>query len=157
MKVSLSYDHWSLRKWRIKSEKFMDFLRQKSFFFLRKKYFDVPHAIGVLGCTFVEPNTPGFSQRGRLLGAVAQWQLRLCFFFSRPFHENFKFLKNCPYDFHEILHSHSTPKGAPACAKASKSYGLDVRNIAKISPKVAKKQPFFDFFRFSQKLSIRFE
>ena len=78
-------------------------------------------------------------------------------FFSRPFHENFKFLKNCPYDFHEILHSHSTPKGAPACAKASKSYGWDVRNIAKISPKMAKKQPFFDFFRFSQKLSIQFE
>ena len=68
------------------------------------------------------------------------------FFFSRPFHESFKFLKNCPYDFHEILHSHSTPKGAPACAKASKSYGWDVRNIAKISPKMAKKQPFFDFF-----------
>ena len=83
--------------------------------------------------------------------------MQSCFFFSRPFHENFKFLKNCPYDFHEILHSHSTPKGAPACAKASKSYGWDVRNIAKISPKMAKKQPFFDFFRFSQKLSIRFE
>ena len=81
----------------------------------------------------------------------------MLFFFSRPFHENFKFLKNCPYDFHEILHSHSTPKGAPACAKASKSYGLDLRNIAKISPKMPKKQPFFDFFRFSQKLSIRFE
>ena len=79
------------------------------------------------------------------------------FFFSRPFHENFKFLRNCPYDFHEILHSHSTPKGAPACAKASKSYGWDVGNIAKISPKMAKKQRFFDFFRFSQKLSIRFE
>ena len=47
----------------------------------------------------------------------------LLFFFSRPFHENFKILKNCPYDFHEILHRHSTPKGAPACAKASKSYG----------------------------------
>ena len=78
-----------------------------------------------------------------------------CFFFSRPFHENFKFLKNCPYDFHELLHSHSTPKGAPACAKASKSYGWDMRNIAKISSKMAKKQPFFDFFRFSQKLSIR--
>ena len=28
-----------------------------------------------------------------------------CFFFSRPFNENFKFLKNCPYDFYEILHS----------------------------------------------------
>ena len=68
------------------------------------------------------------------------------FFFSRPFHENFEFLKNCPYDFHEILHSHSTPKGAPACVKASKSYGLDVRNTAKISPKMAKKHPFFDFF-----------
>ena len=39
----------------------------------------------------------------------------------------------------------------------SKSYGWDMRNIAKISPKMAKKQPFFDFFRFSQKLSIRFE
>ena len=50
-----------------------------------------------------------------------------------------------------------TSKGAPACAKVSKSCGLDVRNIAKISPKMAKKQPFFDFFRFSQKLSIRFE
>ena len=47
---------------------------------MRKKYFDVPHAIGVLGRTFVEPITPGLSQRGRLLGAVAQWQLRLCFF-----------------------------------------------------------------------------
>ena len=70
-----------------------------------------------------------------------------CFFFSRPFHENFKFLKNCPYDFHEILHSHSTPKGAPACAKASKSYGWDVRNIAKTSPKSSH---FSTFFRFSQ-------
>ena len=40
---------------------------------------------------------------------------------------------------------------------ASKSYGWDVSNIAKISPKMAKKHPFFDFFRFSQKLSIRFE
>ena len=71
-----------------------------------------------------------------------------CFFFSRPFHENFKFLKNCPYYFHEILHSPSTPKGPPACAKASKSYGWDVRNIAKISPKMAKKQPFFDLIFF---------
>ena len=56
----------------------MDFLRQKSVFFLRKKYFDVPHAIGVLGRTFVEPITLGLSQRDHLLGAVAQWQLRLC-------------------------------------------------------------------------------
>ena len=95
----------------------------------------------------------------QFLGVGKNFRLLMqsCCFFSRPFHENFKFLKNCPYDFHEILHSHSTPKGAAACAKASKSYGWDVRNIAKISPKMAKKQPFFDFFRFSQKLSIRFE
>ena len=31
-----------------------------------------------------------------------------CFFFSLPFHENFKFLKNCPYDTNEILYSYST-------------------------------------------------
>ena len=60
------------------------------------------------------------------------------FFFSRPFHENFKFVKKCPYDFHKILHSHSTPKGAPACSKASKSYDWNVKNIAKISPKMAR-------------------
>ena len=98
-----------------------------------------------------------FSSRKKFSTTYAIVLFFFCFFFSRPFHENFKFLKNCPYDFHEILHSHSTPKGAPACAKASKSYGWDVRNIAKISPKMAKKQPFFDFFRFSQKLSIRFK
>ena len=66
--------------------------------------------------------------------------MRLSFFFvffSRPFHENFKFLKNCPYDFHKILHSRSTPKGAPVCTKASKSYDWNVRNIAKINPKTA--------------------
>ena len=77
----------------------------------------------------------------------------VAFFFSRPFHENFKFLKNCPYDFHKILYSYFIPKGAPACSKASKSYDWNVRNIAKI----AQKQPLFDLFRFSQKLSIRFE
>ena len=65
-----------------------------------------------------------------------------CFFFSRPFHENFKFLKNCPYDFHEILHSHSTPKGAPACAKASKSYDWNVRNIAKNGQNLPKNSLF---------------
>ena len=69
------------------------------------------------------------------------------FFFSRPFHESFKFLKNCPYDFHKILHSHFTPKGAPACAKASKSYDWNVRNIAKISPKMAKISPKTAIFR----------
>ena len=73
------------------------------------------------------------------------------FFFSRPCHENFKFLKNCPFDFHEILHSHSTHKGAPAAsAKASKSFDWNVENIAKISPKMAKNSHFsmlFDFLK----------
>ena len=94
---------------------------------------------------------------GKRLKPTPLPHMRLWFFFSRPFHENFKFLENCPYDFHEILHSHSTSKGAPACAMASKSYGWYVRNIAKTSPKMDKKQSFFDFFRFSHKLFIRFE
>ena len=125
----------------------------------------------------------------------------MLFFFSRPFHENFKFLKNCPYDFHEILqsfytqrgpcvckgikivwlgcekqpklaqkwpknsrfstlfdflkncpydsnevfYSYSTPYYGPLCAISLNSYGWDVRNIAKFSPKMAKKQSIFGF------------
>ena len=69
-------------------------------------------------------------------------------FFCRPVNENFEFLKNCLYDFCKILHSHSTIKGGHACAMASKSYDWNVRKIAKISPKIAQKQPFFDFFDF---------
>ena len=69
-------------------------------------------------------------------------------------------LKNYPYDFHKIFHSHSTPKGSPACSKASKSYDWNVRN-SQISPKMAEISPktaiFRLFFRFSQDLSIRFE
>ena len=38
-------------------------------------------------------------------------------FFSRPFNENFKFLKNCPDDFHKVLHRYSTPKSAPSCER----------------------------------------
>ena len=96
-------------------------------------------------------------------------------FFFPTVHENFKFLKNYPYDFHKILHSHSTPKGlaqkqpffdffdfrkncpydsneilyspstlyyGPLCVISSNSYCWDVRNIAKINPKMSKKQPF---------------
>ena len=84
--------------------------------------------------------------------------MQSCCFFSPDFFMKISnFSKTVHTIFHEILHSHFTPKGAPACAKASKSYDWNVRNIVKISPKMAKKQPFFDFFRFSQKLSIRFE
>ena len=69
-------------------------------------------------------------------------------FFSRPSHEIFKFLKNCQYGFHEILHSHSTHEGAPVSAMTSKSYDWDVKNIAKISPKLAKNSHFSTFFNF---------
>ena len=69
----------------------------------------------------------------------------------------FDFLKNCPYDSNEIFYSHSTPYYGPLCAISLNSYGWDVRNIAKFSPKMAKKTVIFRFFRFSHKLFIRFE
>ena len=69
----------------------------------------------------------------------------MSFFFSQPFDQNFKFLKNCPYDFQKILHSHSTPKGAPMCAMASKTYGLDVRNSLNW-PKNDQKSAIFGLF-----------
>ena len=40
---------------------------------------------------------------------------------------------------------------------ASNSYGWDVRNISQNQPKNGQKQPFFNFFRFSQKVFERFE
>ena len=60
----------------------------------------------------------------------------------------FDFLKNCPYDSNESFYSHSTPYYGSLCAFSLNSYGWDVRNIAKINPKMAKKQPFFGFFDF---------
>ena len=78
-KVSLTYDHWLLRKWRKKAKIYV-FLR---IFFLRRRcILTYLMQLGVLGRTSVEPITAGLSQRGRLLGAVAQWQLRLCFWGS---------------------------------------------------------------------------
>ena len=68
----------------------------------------------------------------------------------------FDFLKNCPYDSNEFFYSHPTPFYGPLCAISLNSYGWDVRNIAKFSPKMAKKL-IFRFFRFSHKLFIRFE
>ena len=57
----------------------------------------------------------------------------------------FDFLKNCPYDSNEIFYSHSTPYYGPLCAISLNSYGWDVRNIAKFSPKMAKKTVIFRF------------
>ena len=78
--------------------------------------------------------------------------MNLYHFFSRPFNEIFKFLQNSSYDFYQNKHNHSKPKGAPACAMASKWYEWDLRKIARICPKMTRKQPFLEFFKFSQKL-----
>ena len=56
----------------------------------------------------------------------------------------FSNFSNCPYDFNKILHSHSTPEGAPVCAMASKLYDWDLRIKAKISPKLPKKRPILE-------------
>ena len=66
----------------------------------------------------------------------------------------FDFLKNCSYDSNESFYSHSTPNYGPLCAISRNSYDWNVRNIAKVSPKMVKKQSFFSF---SQKLFLRFE
>ena len=62
----------------------------------------------------------------------------------------FDFLKKCPYDSNEIFYSHSSLYYGPLCAMASKSYGWDVRNVAKISPKMAKNSDFSTFSIFSK-------
>ena len=56
----------------------------------------------------------------------------------------FDFRKNCSDDSNEILYSPSTLYYGPLCVISSNSYCWDVRNMAKINPKMAKK-PFFDF------------
>ena len=73
------------------------------------------------------------------------------FFSPDLFMKNSNFSKTVRTIFIKFC-SHSTPKGAPACSKASKSYDWNVRNIAKISLKMAKISPktaifqlFFDF------------
>ena len=60
----------------------------------------------------------------------------------------FDFLKNCPYDSNEIFYSHSTPYYGPLCAISLNSYGWDVINIDKFSPKkaMAKKNSHFSIF-----------
>ena len=70
---------------------------------------------------------------------------------KQSFFDFFDFLKNCPYDSNEIFYSHSTPYYGPLCAISLNSYGWDVRkNIAKFSPKMAKKSHFSIFLIFSQ-------
>ena len=86
-----------------------------------------------------------------LLGVGKNFRLLMqscCFFvFFSP--DLFMKSSNFSKTFHTIftkLCSHSTPKGAPACAKASKSYGWDVRNIAKTAQKWPKNCHISTFF-----------
>ena len=71
----------------------MDFYEKKSVF-CEESFLTYPMQLWVLGRTSVEPTTPGHSQRGRLLGAVAQWQLRLCFLFEFHFPNMLTILKS---------------------------------------------------------------
>ena len=65
-----------------KNRKIFGFFAEKISFAKKKCILTYPMQLGVLGRTSVELITPGPSQRDRLLGAVAQWQLRLCVFFQ---------------------------------------------------------------------------
>ena len=58
-----------------KNRNIMGFLR---IFFAKKVYFDVPHTIGGAWAHFRRTHYSWALSKGRLLGAVAQWQLRLC-------------------------------------------------------------------------------
>ena len=74
-------------------------------------------------------------------------------FFSRPFNETFKFLKNRPYDFHKfcivILHPKVHP---PASAMASKLYNWVVGNSPNL-PENDQKTATFQPFHFSENSS----
>ena len=91
-----------------------------------------------------------------LLGAGKNFRLLLrscrffCFFFSRPFMKISKFSETVHSIFMKICSVFLHPKEAPACAKASKLYDWNVRNIPKGSPKMAKKHPFSIFSIFSK-------
>ena len=62
------------------------------------------------------------------------------------FHFFFDFFKNCPYDSNEIFYSPSTLYYGPLCEISSNSYCWDVRSIAKINPKLAKKTVIFRLY-----------
>ena len=76
----------------------------------------------------------------KLSPKTAKKQLFFDFFFN--------FRKNCPYDTNEIFYSSFTQYYGPLRVISSKSYCWNVRNIAKIIPKIAKKLPYSDFFDF---------
>ena len=93
----------------------------------------------ILWATFSTQSFLGIGKNFRLLMQSSRF---FCFF-SPDLSIKISHFSNCPYDFNEILHSYSTPKGAPACANASKSYGWDVRNISQNS----LFSTFFDFLK----------
>ena len=67
---------------------------------------------------------------------------------KQPFSTFLAFLKTCSHNLDKISFSIYTPHKSPICKMVSKLYDWDVRNITKISPKMAKQQPLLDFFDF---------
>ena len=65
----------------------------------------------------------------------------------------FWFLQKLSIRFDDNFYSRSTTYYGPLCAISINSYSWDVRNVAKINPKMSKKQPFFDFFDFRENCS----
>ena len=65
--------------------------------------------------------------------------MQSCHFFSRPINENFKFFKNCSTIFIKFWTVIQDPKEPLRAQKHQILYDWDVRNIAKISPKMDKK------------------
>ena len=81
-------------------------------------------------------SSPLNSDCGYFLGIGKNFDYLCNLTFLLPtFNENFIFLKNCPNEFHEILHSQSTLKGACACAMASKSYDWVCGGIPEKTPR----------------------
>ena len=61
----------------------------------------------ILKCRIPEPDSR-FLGVGKIFDYLCN-RVVFCFFFLPTFHENFKFLKNRPYDSNKILQSFSTP------------------------------------------------
>ena len=90
------------------------------------------------------------------MSSILQADIRFCFFSPDLFMKISNFSKTVHTIFTKFCTVILHPKG-PLRVQRHQNRMAWMWETAKISPKMAKKQPFFDFFRFSQKLSIRFE
>ena len=70
--------------------------------------------------------------------------------------ELFWFSSKLSLRFERIVYNLPTPCSGSMCAMTSKLYDWDMRNLAKVSPKLTKTD-IFGLFWFHSKLSVRFE